>query len=139
MQHAFWRISRLLFYLLCGLAAIGVAARHLVPSYLTADGGCYWNSALITYIDCPDVPAGGAIAFLLNLPSWVFANLHELAFYVLQSGVLFEGHGRPLFWVLVSLVCLLLLFIGGLFPLRWLYEKRKPRTPPDSVGDRKTW
>lgn len=136
MQRAFWRLSKVLFFLALALALTGVAARELVPSAFLAEDGCHWTSGLFAYIDCPDVPAGWLIAFLLNLPFWVFAYVHDIAFKLIASGMILDGQIRQIFWVLVSLACVLMLAMGGLFPLRWIYDKLGSRVQRQSDARR---
>ena len=119
VQRSFWRISKWAFVVLTVLAVVGAASLILVPDFAPARKGCFWTDAMIPYITCPKVPAGRAVAFVLNLPFWVFFFSHLFAFHLVGTGQFLAAPGH----VVLGFLCLTLLAVGGVYPIRWLYVK----------------
>ena len=70
---------------------------------------------MIFYFECPKVPFGHTIAFVLNLPLWVFIYSWPFAF---NSKGIFS---------FVLFVAIAILVLGGLYPIGWLFGKIKSR------------
>lgn len=123
MQSRFWWISKWTFVSLTLLAVVGVASLIFVPDFTPAREGCFWTDALIPYIACPKVPAGRTVAFVLNLPFWVFFYSHMFAFHLVGTGQVLTAPGL----VLLGFLCVALLAVGGVYPIRWLYVKTRSK------------
>ena len=110
------------------LAVIHVASIAFVPGFTPAREGCYWTSALVPYIECPKVYAGRVIAFVLNMPSWVFYYMPAFAFYVIGSE---EGRNAPIIarlgFLSMGVLCTGFMVVGGAYPIRWIYLKLRSK------------
>lgn len=123
MRRFFWTISKYAFFFLIALLIIGAGAAILVPHFTPAREGCYWTSAMIGYIECPKVPGGQLIAFVLNLPFRIFMYAPLFFFHNLFSGEFFVNPFLALSRLPLYLMYFTPLVLGLAYPIRWLWLK----------------
>ncbi len=74
---------------------------------------------MIGYIDCSNSPFGRRIAFVLNLPYWVFAYAWMIGLSSLWK-LKFSG-------IVLGLIDIAVLFLGAAYPVAWLLGKIKTK------------
>lgn len=112
-------VTKWAFYTALVLVLLGVGAVLFVPNFDGSREGCYWTSALISYVNCDGFWGGGIIAAILNAPLIIFLWGPGFALYELRN-LDSSGYGIML---PLGLASALFDALAASYALRWLLLK----------------
>jgi hypothetical protein len=120
-MRVFWSISKWAFVGLLALWILMITAKVLIPDFSDrADVGCYWTDGLVLYVVCSGFFGKNALAFIFNLPLWVFFYAGLFLWYEISDGVLFKFALKEPQTLLMEVAAVCWLVLELLYPFEWL-------------------